>query len=61
MTVILEHVVIICLGIPLPRRSYELVTFGLQFSKIAFLQFINATLVKPIIIRFDLILLLSIM
>jgi hypothetical protein len=38
MTAILEHVVVICLGMLLPRRSYVQVTFGLPYSLTALLS-----------------------
>jgi hypothetical protein len=53
MTAILEHVVVTCLGMLLPRRSYELGIFGLLYSMIVLLLSKNAMLAKPTTTKYD--------
>jgi hypothetical protein len=52
MTTILEHVLVICMGMLLPRRSYEQSIFGLLYLMAASSPFKNSMLAKPIIIRY---------
>src|ERR1700729_4156948 len=60
MTVTLERVAVICLGMPLPKRFCALVIFGRLYSKIVLLRSENATIVKFLIGKCALHLLLSI-
>jgi hypothetical protein len=53
MTAILEHVVVTCLGMLLPKRSYELGIFGLLYSKIVLSLSKNATLAKHTTTKYD--------
>jgi hypothetical protein len=52
MTVILEHLVVICLGMLLPRRSYARDIFGLLCLMTALLPFKNAMPARPTIRKF---------
>jgi hypothetical protein len=58
MIVTMEHVVVMCLCMPLPKISYDLVIYGLHCLRITLLSSRNATLVKPTTIRSDLTLIL---
>jgi hypothetical protein len=58
MNVILEHVVVICLGMLLPRRSYAQDIFGLPCPMTALLPFRSAMPARPTIRKFGCILLL---
>jgi hypothetical protein len=49
MNAIQEHVVVICLGMLLPRKSYVQDTFGLLCSMIALLLFRSVMPARPII------------
>jgi hypothetical protein len=49
ITVTLEHVAVICLGMPLPKRYYERVIYGLLCLRTASLLLRNAMLSKLII------------
>src|ERR1700722_11164759 len=60
MTVTLERVAVICLGMPLPKRFCALVIFGRLYSKIVLLRSENATIVRFLIGKCALHLLLSI-
>jgi hypothetical protein len=53
MAAILEHVVGTCLGMLLPRRSYELGIFGLIYSTIVLSLSKNAMLSKPTTTNYD--------
>jgi hypothetical protein len=61
MTTILEHVVVICLGMLLPRRSYMQDIFGLPYSTTALMSFRSAMPARPTITKFGQILLLFIL
>jgi hypothetical protein len=53
MNDITEHVVVMCLGMLLPRRSYVQGIFGLLCLTNVSLSFRNAMLARPIIRRYD--------